>query len=335
MNIYDVSKKAGVSIATVSRVLNGNSNVSEKTRAKVLAVMEELGYTPNVFARGLGLNTMKTIGIMCTDSSDMYIANAVFYLQRELRAYGYDSILCCTGPNLASKKQYTELLLSKRVDGIIIAGSQFLNNDPDSVDNAYIITASRQVPVFLVNGHLHGKNIYSVLCDDEQALYQVTNALIQNGRRSIVYLYTSTSYSGLRKLDGYKKALEENDIDFNPDYIHLCTKSIIRAKEYLYYLHDNGKQFDAVLSSDDSLAVGAVKYAHTAGISIPQELSIVGYNNSILASCTEPELTSIDTKVEDLCKTAVTLLMNVFSEKRTVRKTIIHPELIKRSTTDF
>ena len=96
MNIYDVSKHAGVSIATVSRVLNGNPNVSEKTRNKVLNVMAELGYTPNVFARGLGLNTMQTIGIMCSDSSDPYLANAIYYLERALRSFEYDAILCCT-----------------------------------------------------------------------------------------------------------------------------------------------------------------------------------------------------------------------------------------------
>ena len=85
INIYDVSKKAGVSIATVSRVLNGNTRVSEKTRDKVINAMKELDYTPNVFARGLGLNTMKTIGIMCIDSSDIYLDNAVYYLEQELR----------------------------------------------------------------------------------------------------------------------------------------------------------------------------------------------------------------------------------------------------------
>ena len=85
INIYDVSKKAGVSIATVSRVLNGNTRVSEKTRDKVINAMKELDYTPNVFARGLGLNTMKTIGIMCIDSSDIYLANAVYYHEQELR----------------------------------------------------------------------------------------------------------------------------------------------------------------------------------------------------------------------------------------------------------
>ena len=97
MNIYDVSNKAGVSIATVSRVLNGNAKVSSATRNKVLDAMKELDYTPNVFARGLGLNTMKTIGIMCIDSSDIYLANAVYYLEQELRKHGYDSILCCSG----------------------------------------------------------------------------------------------------------------------------------------------------------------------------------------------------------------------------------------------
>ena len=120
MNIYDVSERAGVSIATVSRVLNGNPNVSEKTRNRVLEIMDELGYTPNVFARGLGLNTMKTVGIMCSDSSDPYLANAIYYLERELRSHGYDSILCCTGTSLENKRQYFELLLSKRVDAMIL-----------------------------------------------------------------------------------------------------------------------------------------------------------------------------------------------------------------------
>ena len=100
MTIYDISEKAGVSIATVSRVLNGNSNVSEKTKKKVLDVINKYEYTPNAFARGLGLNTMKTIGIMCADSSDLYLAKAIYYIEQKLRANGYDSILCCTGYGL-------------------------------------------------------------------------------------------------------------------------------------------------------------------------------------------------------------------------------------------
>lgn len=125
MTIYDISKKAGVSTATVSRVLNGSINVSEATRQKVMAVIEKYDYTPNAFARGLGLNSMKTIGIMCADSSDIYLAKAIFYLEQKLRANGYDSILCCTGYELSGKKNAMNLLITKKVDGIILAGSHF------------------------------------------------------------------------------------------------------------------------------------------------------------------------------------------------------------------
>lgn len=123
MTIYDISEKAGVSIATVSRVLNGSSNVSEKTKQKVLDVINQCEYTPNAFARGLGLNTMKTIGIMCADSSDLYLAKAIYYIEQKLRANGYDSILCCTGYGLENKKSCMNLLINKKVDGIILVGS--------------------------------------------------------------------------------------------------------------------------------------------------------------------------------------------------------------------
>ena len=333
MNIYDVSEKAGVSIATVSRVINGNTNVSEKTKQKVLKVMNEIGYTPNVFARGLGLNTMKTIGIMCTDSSDNYLAYAVSYLERELRANGYDAILCCTGNDLNKKKDYLELLLSKRVDAIILTGSKFLETKP--ADNKYIIDAAAKIPIMLVNGYLEGNNIYGTLCDDESAVYDVTDALIKSGKKDIVYLYTSTSLSGQLKLAGYKKALFVHNIPVRNELIHLCNKSIFNAKEYLTQLYEKGCRFNAVVTSDDSLAVGALKFAMAHNISVPEQLNIVGYNNSVISNCTEPELTSIDSKVEALCITTVNTLMGVFNGSNVPCKTNISADLVKRGTTNF
>lgn len=335
MNIYDVSEKAGVSIATVSRVINGSANVSNKTKQRVLSVMEELGYTPNVFARGLGLNTMKTIGIMCTDSSDIYLANAVYYLERELRYYNYDSILCCTGTSLENKKKYLNLILSKRVDAIILVGSKFLSSSPNEFENDYILKAAEQMPIMLLNGNLVGENIYSTLCDDETAVYNVTNNLIDHGKKNIVYLYTSTSYSGQNKLSGYKKALMSNNIEVNPSYYHLCTKSITRAKDYLNELKANNLPIDAVVTSDDSLAVGAVKFAYEHKLNIPNDINIIGYNNSILANCTEPELSSIDSKLESLCVTTINTLMKVFTGSKVPQRTVITADLIKRNTTNF
>ncbi len=130
MNIYDISQLAGVSIATVSRVINGSDRVSARTRQKVLRVIEENGYTPNAFARGLGLNTMHTVGLLCADSSDPYLAQAVYNLEQELRLNGYDCLLCCTGYARETKEKYLDLLLSKRVDGLIFVGSQFTESAP-------------------------------------------------------------------------------------------------------------------------------------------------------------------------------------------------------------
>lgn len=333
MNIYDVSEQAGVSIATVSRVLNGNPNVSEKTRTKVLEVMDQLGYTPNVFARGLGLGTIKTIGIMCSDSSDPYLALAIFYLERELRANGYDSILCCTGTTLETKRQYFDLLFSKKVDAIILAGSKFV--EMKARDNAYIIEASREIPIMLVNGYLEGDNIYSTLCDDRSAAHNAVSQMIGSGCRNILYLYTSHSYSGINKLQGYKDALGGHGLPVREEYIHQCPKDVLAARDLLLRLHESGLKFDGILTSDDSLAVGAVKYAHVTGRQIPDDLSIIGYNNSSLAVCTDPELTSVDTKVEALCTTTINTLMGVFNGGNVPSRTTIAADLIKRATTKF
>ena len=155
MNIYDIASQARVSIATVSRVLNGKGDVSEKTRNHVLQVIEELGYTPNIFARGLGLNSIKMVGILCSDVSDIYYATSVSVLEKELRKRGYDSLLCCTGDQLEDRKKSIELLLSKRVDAIILVGSTFKERG----DNSHIVDAAKKVPVILVNDYIQAPNI--------------------------------------------------------------------------------------------------------------------------------------------------------------------------------
>ena len=333
MNIYDVSEHAHVSIATVSRVINGNPNVSEKTRKRVLAVMEELGYTPNVFARSLGLNTMKTIGIMCADSSDPWLAEAIYYLEKELRGNGYDSILCCTGYLPETKKKYLELLRSKRVDAIILTGSHYI--EAKAKDNAYLLEAAKDLPIMLVNGQLEGEQIYCTVCDDHAAVYDAALRLYRSGRSSVLYLYSGNSFSNLHKLSGYRDAVRDAGFMIRDELMVLCSKDLDAAMERLDMLSRSGVYFDAVLASEDILAVGAVKYADKAGLKVPQDLSIIGYNNSILSKCTTPEITSVDNKVEALCTTTVNTLMKVLEVGNVPTKTTITPELVKRGTTNF
>lgn len=333
MNIYDVSQKAGVSIATVSRVLNGNPNVSETTRQKVLTVMRDIGYTPNVFARGLGLNTMHTIGIMCADSSDPFLANAVYYLEQNLRKNGYDSFLCCTGYDLVNKQKYLQLLLSKRVDAIILVGSSFL--EATKKENSYLLKAAETIPIMIINGYISHPNIFCTLCDDQQAVYDVTGHLAGQGRKQILYLYTSRSYSGLQKLSGYKSSILANGLPLQEDLMISCPNDIPVTQSILNNAYEKGLRFDAVVASEDQLAVAAVKFAKQHRISVPEDLSIVGYNNSILSGCTDPEITSVDNHVETLCMTTISTLMRVLDGNDVPNKTTISNDIIIRETTNF
>ena len=146
MNIYDIAKIAGVSIATVSRVVNDSPHVSEKTKRRVRAVMEENNYTPNVFARGLGLDSMQTIGIVCPDVSDMYMARAVAFLEHRLRGYGYDCILYCSGHQQAKKEAAIELIMKKRIDALVTVGSTYAGYGPGDDSVQYLLEAAEKIP---------------------------------------------------------------------------------------------------------------------------------------------------------------------------------------------
>ena len=403
MTIYDISEKAGVSIATVSRVLNGSNNVSEKTKKKVLDVINQYEYTPNAFARGLGLNTMKTIGIMCADSSDPYLAKAIYYIEQKLRANGYDSILCCTGYDLDTKASSMNLLITKKVDGIILVGSNFIYEKED--DNKYILGAAGQVPVMLLNAAMDAPNVYSIVSDDFTSMYDATMEMIRSGVEDILYFYNSTSYSGKKKLAGYRAAMEEKGLLTNGSFLQLYQGSHedipamadqllkLHAKgitfhrsgveDILYFynstsysgkkklagyraameekglltngsflqlyqgshedipamadqllkLHAKGITFHGVIAADDSLALGALKYAREMKLRIPEDLAIIGYNNSMLVNCCDPELTSIDNKLETLCQHLITTLMGVLGGSEMPKKTVFSGELVKRGTT--
>lgn len=334
ITIYDISRQSGVSIATVSRVLNGYTNVNPDTRERVEAVMNEMGYKPNAFARGLGLDTMKTIGILCADSSDTYLAKAVYYIEETLRANQYDSLLCCTGYDPADKRKALDLLISKKVDAAILVGSNFL--DPTPQGNKYIRDAAATMPIMLLNACFDYPNVYSVYCDDFTAMSNATTHVINSGHSRILYLYNSKSYSGMKKMEGFKNAFEKAGLPLDKQMLQMCSFSredIDGVADFLNNLSKNGLVFDAVIASEDILAVSALKYALSKGYSIPDDFAIVGFNNSILATVAQPEITSVDNKLEPMCHQLVDTLLGVLSGKEMPRKAEYPGELAIRKTT--
>ena len=334
MNIYDISEKAGVSIATVSRVLNNSARVSQKTREKVLSVMAEYDYVPNPFARGLGLKTMRTIGLLCPNAADYYLSNALSYLERMLRKQGYDNMLLCTGKERADREKGIEWLISKHVDGIILMGSTFVEDREEA--NQYLRNASKHLPLVLLNASYAWENIYSVLCDDYHATMNATQYLLDQGRRKILYIYHNRNYSGLKKLSGYKAALKNAGVPVQEKLIHFYTEdkmSIPDIRDYVLGLDRKGVQFDAVVTSEDVLAVGAYKYAKIVGRNVPEDLPIIGYNNSSYCLCCEPELSSVDNKLETMCEQSVTTLFKVLANESVPQKSVFMGELVLRGST--
>lgn len=324
MNIYDIAEKSGVSIATISRVLNGGKNVSKKTYDKVMNVIKEEGYTPNVFARGLGLNTMKTIGILVTDVADTHYAKMISILTEYLHKLELDVLLSSTGRELKEKKRKLKMLLEKRVDAIFLIGSA----QQELEDNSHLIKAAAQVPVILLNGYIDASGIISITSNEFEATKNCVKLLYESGVRHPLYLYDYITYSGLQKLNGLKAGLTQAGIPETDALLVQISKTLPEIQQTVCELLESKQTFDAVIASEDIIAIGALKALNQYKKKIP----IIGYNNSILAEVSSPSLTSIDNMLEPVCRTGVQLFQDVLEGKTTSTHVIIACKLIERET---
>ncbi|MCR5214288.1 MAG: LacI family transcriptional regulator [Eubacterium sp.] len=334
MNIYDIAEKAGVSIATVSRVVNGSNKVSEKTRNKVMAIIEETDYTPNVFAQGLGLDSMHSIGVLVPGISDAYLSQAVSHIEEKLHKNGYDMILGCSGYEAAGKESHIKMLIEKRIDALMLVGSTYAGSEDETHNTDHILQAAKSKPLFLINGMVDGENIYCTGSNDYQASYDATSSLLNSGHKKILFLTDSRSYSANQKKAGYIQA--HKDIGKLPsEKLMIHTKNDISVVKNL--LLDANLKFDGVFATDDGMAVGAIKYAIKKGIRIPDDINIIGYNNSSLCICSNPELTSVDNRLEKVCNDSIDRMIAVLNKDPNVisQKQIVACSLIKRQTTNF
>ena len=319
MNIYDIAKAAGVSIATVSRVIGGSDKVSPQTRERVQEVIEQKGFVPNPFARGLGLGSIKLIGLLCTDVSDIFFAQAVSNIEQQLRQYDLGTVLCCTGETLTGKKQGLELLLSKKVDAIMLIGSPL----GAEKDDTHLLEAAKQCPLIGVNLYIDAPGIYGVLSAQEQAMYDNVRYLQEAGCRKIAYFYDGDTPANRAKLEGYREAIENLDETLIVQ-VKKDLDAVMEAADNLFNAH----QVDGILASEDILAVGAYKAMAARGLSLPT----IGFNNSIIARCATPPLTSMDNMLGSMCSIAVTQLVDVLDGKDVPRKISLACHLVERDT---
>lgn len=329
MNIYEIAKRAGLSSTTVSRVINGSPHVSEETREKVQKIIEEADFVPNFFARGLNMKQTRTVGIVCTVISDINHATMVAALQKYLRNYDFDTVLCCVEKNYESMGRYFDMLINKHADAIFLVGLCAENQE----NIAAIENTAKQIPVIVVNGVLEMENVYSVVCNEKYMAVSIVQQLCLSGYSRIAYIYDTTTFSGVKKLEGYRKGIEQCGLT-NEDLTLQISENISMSdigastKQITEFLQTFQNLPDAIMTADDVLAVAALKAAAQIGLELP----VIGWYNNLFSQCCTPTITSVDIDLEKMGEIAVLLLLNVLNKKRTPKCIEVHARWIERES---
>lgn len=325
MNIYDIARMAGVSTATVSRVINGGK-VSEKTKERVQAVLKETGYQPSPYAQAMNSCSTRLIGILVADLTDLFYLRAVSALEEEFRKAGYDIILYSTDKGLEDIDRYLDSFISRRVDAVFTVGSVFHKA-------AHKLRTDGSIPVITVNLKTDAPGVYHVFCEDEKAVADAVHTLFARGHRKFLYINDADTVSGSAKLAGFFRGIAECGLPSGAALLSDCERDISAATQKVKSLLTSHPNVSAVLTSVDELAAGAVKAALALGKKIPEELAIVGYDNSILSECSTPRISSIDSRVDDMCRLGIKLFFDLQNGKAAPVYNPLECRLVEKETT--
>lgn len=329
MNIYDIAKEAGVSISTVSRVMNHKGNVNPVTRKRVEEILEKNNYTPSAIARGMVSKSMKTVSVLTVDIRVPHYAKTAYTIEREFSRRGYEVSLCNTGGELEETIKYLRTALEKKADGIVLVGSVFNT----LCKNAEISGLLKNVPVVLANGKLELPNSYSVLVDDRYGISLAVEHLIQKGHREIYYLRDMDTVSAQLKCEGFITEMEKCGLKNARQQIVKAEPSIEGGIHAVEKLIREKRKFTGIVCGEDITAAGVVKALLHHGIKIPEEVAVTGYNHSEYAKVCEPQLTTIDNKPELVAMMSVQLLTSLIEKSDTYSSCTIQPELVEGETT--
>lgn len=327
MNIYDIAKEAGVSISTVSRVLNDKQNVSPPTRKKIQAVLDKYNYTPNAIARGLANNTMRTVAIFTVDLRVPHYARTTYIAEQEFSKYGYHVLVCNTGGELNETRQYARLLAERQVDGVLLVGSIFNKLTKDEI----VANNLSGRPLVIANGQLDLPDSYSVLTDDIMGQTLAVKHLAQRGREDILYVMDMTTSSAQRKLKGFVEGMKSIGVKDVKNRIIRTSYGLEGGRAAVKQMADS-RFPQGIICGEDLTAVGVLKGLSEAGLKVPEDIAVTGYNNSDYSKICTPELTTVDNKVEMSALFSAQLLESQISGDKSFSSMTIQPELIVRQS---
>ncbi|MBO1199716.1 catabolite control protein A [Staphylococcus simiae] len=326
VTIYDVAREARVSMATVSRVVNGNQNVKAETKNKVNEVIKRLNYRPNAVARGLASKKTTTVGVIIPDISNIYYSQLARGLEDIATMYKYHSIISNSDNDPNKEKEIFNNLLSKQVDGIIFLGGTISDEMKEMINQS-------SVPVVVSGTNGKDVDIASVNIDFTAAAEEITQHLIESGAKSFALVGGDYSRKAQEDvLSGLTTVLDKHNLELDDALNATGAESYKEGVKAFEMMKDNLP--DAVLCISDEEAIGIMHSAMDAGIKVPEQLQIISFNNTRLVEMVRPQLSSVIQPLYDIGAVGMRLLTKYMSEEPIEEPNVILPHRIEyRGTT--
>ena len=326
--IREVSKYANVSVATVSRVVNGNKWVSDSTRDKVLLAMKELGYQPNSFAKALATNKSDTIGMVVSDLGGPFFGDMMRAAEDEVRKLGKHLIITSGHDTLESEQHAIDFLMQRRVDALLL----HLDSIPD--EDIIKLSDATNIPIILVNRLIPELPEQCISLDNDMGGYLATQHLIELGHTKIACITGPLFKADARsRLAGYRRAIEQANLDYDERLVIESDYQEVGGKASVERLRRRNMAFTAVVAQNDHMAIGALNALKTHGLSIPEDVSIVGYDDMVMARYTDPGLTTVNIPVAQFGQQGANLALKKLGEKVSKVTHYFQPELVVRGST--
>ncbi|HEY8343762.1 MAG TPA: LacI family DNA-binding transcriptional regulator [Bacillota bacterium] len=332
VTIKDVAKMANVSPSTVSRVIADHKHISAETKERVRKVMKELGYHPNVIARSLIKRSSQALGLVLSRSTESAFSNPFFPeilrgISTVTQSHHYSLVLAAAENYQEEAKQYLRMLMEKRVDGVIILASR--------VNDELIQRLAEEEYPFVVVGRAQGiKEYTSVNNDNIQAAYLAVRHLLNLGNQRIAFLNGPEEYTFCQdRFQGYCMALREYGIEVNGDYVRNAENLQEDGYRLTKELMSIEPRPHALFAADDLMAIGAYRALKEEGLSIPDDVAVIGFNDNYLAAFMEPPLTTVRIPIYEMGVVAAQLIFHILQNKEAcAQQRILSSQLIVRES---
>jgi len=323
--IKDVAKRAHVAVSTVSYAIKKKKKLKKETVEKILKAVQELNYHPNLTARSLKTKKTNTIGVIVPELSNIFFTEIIKGIEDVTSSNDFTIILCCTYEDSEKETRSLNTLIKKDIDGLIFVGTG---------KNQSSLIEKINFPIVIVDRKF-GKNFISIMVDNKKGGYLATKHLLEKNR-SEIYLFTGplSVNTYFDRMDGYVNALKEYGLDYDESLIIECSIDYDGGYDAVEKLISKNKTMHAIFATNDLIAIGAVKKLLKSGYRIPQDVSIVGYDDIATASIINPELTTIRQPKYVMGKKSAELILDMINGKDVENiHIVLEPELVKREST--